>query len=61
MCETSRQPPGAALSVVPFMRLMMLLTDPCNSYHQSQFHLTADNAECFFGMSVLVYLALTLF
>lgn len=55
MCETSREPPGAALSVVPFLRLMMLLTDPCNNYHQSLFHLTADNAERFFGMSGVVW------
>lgn len=60
MCETSREPPGGVSSVVPFLRLIMLLVDPCNTCHQSEFHLTADNAERFFGMSVLV-LTLPLF
>ncbi|KAK3894027.1 hypothetical protein Pcinc_002186 [Petrolisthes cinctipes] len=42
--------PGTASSVVPMLRLILLLSDPHNTHQRSQFNLTADCADLFFGV-----------
>ncbi|KAK4313519.1 hypothetical protein Pmani_015135 [Petrolisthes manimaculis] len=49
--ETKRvASPGTTSSVVPILRLMLLLSDPHNTHECSKFNLTADCADLFFGV-----------